>query len=297
MNKFDKIDQAVILMAGLGTRFLPATKAVAKELFPIENKPALLCHLQELYKSGIKRVCLVISKEKDSVKDFLKHNKRLEESLKNTGKLDLLKELNEIIDNMQIDFVYQGKMNGSGGAIYSTKKWTKNKPFALILGDDLCKVEKNKTPAIGQLMKAYEKTGKSVIGAKPFPNDVIYKYSSIVKGKKLFDKCFEMQNIIEKPAKGTEPSNLVGLARYVLTPDIYPELLKCPKFANGEVRFTDAVSVLAQQGKAVCFEFDAKYYDCGNKLEYVKCIVEHALEDKTISSDLLEYLKTLNKKA
>ena len=288
--KYEKIDRAVILMAGLGTRFLPATKAVAKELFPIENKPALLYHLKELYESGIKKVCIVISKEKDHVKKFLSHDAKLEENLKNSGKLALLKELNEIIDNMQIDFVYQGKLNGSGGAIYSAKKWTENKPFALILGDDLCK-SNGKVPAIGQLAKAYEKTGKNVVGAKTFPLEVIPKYSSIVVDKKLFDRCSSMKEIIEKPK--VPPTNLVGLARYILNSEICPELLKCPRFTNGEIRFTDALNTLAKQGKAVCYEFDAKYYDCGNKLEYVKCILDFALEDNEISNQLKDYLKTL----
>lgn len=293
MKEFEKIDQAVILMAGRGTRFLPATKAVAKELFPIENKPALLYHLEELYNSGITKVCIVISKEKEYVKNFLKHDKKLEAELKNSGKSHLLDGLNKIIDNMKIDFVYQGEMNGSGGAVYSVKDWACNKPFALILGDDLCKTDKGKLPTIGQLAKAYERTGKCVIGAKPFPMELIHNYSSIVTKKKLFDRCFEMQDIIEKPEKGKAPSNLVGLARYILTPEIFDELLKCPKLDNGEVRFTDAVSLLAQKNRAVCYEFDAKYYDCGNKLEYVKCIIDFALEDADISEKLKEYLKNL----
>lgn len=289
--KTNKVDQAIILLAGKGTRFLPATKAVAKELFPIENKPALLINLQELYKSGIKRVCLVISKEKKYIKKFLKHDKKLEASLIKSNKMHLLDELNEIIDNMEIDFVYQGKMNGSGGAIYSTKKWCKNKPFALILGDDL--TENDKNPVIAQLIKAYEKTGKLVIGAKKFPMEVIHNYSSIVSGVKLFDKCGELLDIIEKPAKGTAPSNLVGLARYVLTPEIFDELPKLEKSKGEEVAFTDAVSVLAKQNRVVFYEFDANYYDCGNKLEYVKCMIQQTLKDKNVADSLKDYLKTL----
>lgn len=291
MTQNQTVEQCLILMAGKGTRFLPATKAVAKELFPIENKPALLYHLQECYKSGIKRVCIVISKEKESVKDFLKHDKILEQQLKNSGKLDVLAELNEIIDNMEIDFVYQGKMNGSGGAIYSAKEWSNGKPFALILGDDLCKEPEGEMPTIGQLSKVYEKTGKIVVGAKTFPMEVIHNYSSIVTGKNLFERCYEMKDIIEKPQN--PPTNLVGLARYVLTYEIFDELLKCPKFANDEIRFTDAVSVLAQKNKVVCCEFDAKYYDCGNKLEYIKCIIDFALEDKEIANKLRDYFEKI----
>lgn len=285
----EKINQAVILMAGLGTRFLPATKAVAKELFPIGNKPALLFHLQELYESGIKKVCIVISKKKKSVKSFFKKDKKLEQSLKNLGRESLLEDFNKIVDNMEISFVYQGKLNGSGGAIYSTKKWVKKKPFALILGDDLCKTENGKLPAIGQLCSAYEKTGKNVIGVKPFPVEVVPRYSSVVTEEKLFDRCHNVSNIIEKPKN--PPTNLVGLARYVLTYDIFDEILKCPKFENGEIRFTDALTNLSKQGKVVSFEFDAKYYDCGNKLEYTKCLIDFALEDEKIAIELKKYLK------
>lgn len=293
MDGFKKIDQAVILMGGRGTRFLPATKAVAKELFPIANKPALLYHLEELYNSGIKKVCLCISKEKKYTKTFLKRDLKLEKFLANTGKLNILDDFNKLINNMKITFKYQGKLNGSGGALYAIRKWANNKPFALILGDDLCKSNKGNIPAIGQLANAYQKTGKCVIGAQAFPMEIIHNYSSIIIGKKLFNRCYEMQDIIEKPEKGKAPSNLVGLARYILTPEIFDEIPKCPRFANDEIRFTDAVSLLAQKNRAVCYEFDAKYYDCGNKLEYVKCIIDFALEDTDISEKLKEYLKNL----
>ncbi len=291
MKKFEKIEQCLIPVAGLGSRFLPATKAVPKELFPIENKPALLYHLQEIRQSGIKRVCLVISKEKEIIKDFLKHNERMERELKNAGKLNLLDEINDIIDNLDITFVYQGELNGSGGATYSAKEWAQGKPFALIYGDDLCKTITE--PAILQLMKVYEQTGKCVVGAKRFPMEIIHKYSSIITGKQISSNCFEMLDIIEKPKD--PPTNLVGLARYIITPDIFDEILKCPRFVNNEIRLTDAIQNLAKQGKTVCCEFDAKYYDCGNKLEYIKCILDYALEDKTISEDLKEYLRNISK--
>ncbi|MBP3431633.1 MAG: hypothetical protein J6K39_02135 [Clostridia bacterium] len=289
----NKVDQCIILMAGKGTRFLPATKAVAKELFPIANKPALLYHLEECYKSGIKRVCIVISKEKEYVKQFLKHDKNLETALKNTNKMHLIEGLNKIIDNMEIDFVYQGKINGSGGAIMSTKKWTKGKPFAMINGDDLCIEENFKVPAIKELIDVYEKTGKIVLGTKTFPMEIMHLYSSVVKGKEYDANTFEVKQLIEKPEKGKAPTNLVSLARYVFTADIFDEIPKCPKFANGEVRYPDAVNILAEQGKVVCHEFDAKYYDCGNKLEFIKCTLDFALQDEEISAKLKEHLKTL----
>ena len=290
--KNQKVDQCVILMAGKGTRFLPATRAVAKELFPIGNKPILLFHLLEAMKSGIKRVCLVISKEKDYVKNFLKHDKKLEKQLEASGKMQLLTELNSVIDNLEIDFIYQGKMNGSGGAVLSAKDWTAGKPFVIVNGDDLCLTEQNQTPVMKQLISAFEKTGKNIIGAKEFPLKVIPRYSSIIKKEQLLPLCFKMDGIIEKPTN--PPSNLVGLARYVVTQEIFDEILKrTPK--NGEIYLTDALDSLARKGSAACYEFEAKYYDCGNKLEFIKCMIDFGLHENDISEDLKNYLKEICK--
>ena len=287
-NMKQKVEQCVILMAGKGTRFLPATRAVAKELFPIGNKPILLFHLVEALKSGIKRVCLVISKEKEGVKEFFKHDYALEEQLKKSGKFELLQELNEVIDNLEIDFIYQGNINGSGGAVYSVKEWAKGEPFVVVNGDDLC-ISKN-VPVMKQVIDAYEKTGKNIIGARPFPLEVIPRYSSIITKEKLFDRCYDIDGIIEKPKN--PPSNLVGLARYVLTSEIFDEILNCtPK--NTEYYLTDAIDNLARKGRVASYEFDANYYDCGNKLEYIKCMIEFGLNENDIKDDLKEYLKSL----
>ena len=284
-----KVEQCVILMAGKGTRFLPATRAVAKELFPIGNKPILLFHMIEALKSGIKRVCLVISKEKEGVKEFFKHDKNLEEQLKKAGKLDILSELNEVIDNLEIDFIYQGNINGSGGAVYSVKEWANEKPFVVVNGDDLC-ISKN-IPVMKQVIDAYEKTGKNIIGARPFPLEVIPRYSSIIKKKNLFERCDEIEGIIEKPKN--PPSNLVGLARYVLTSEIFDEILNCtPK--NTEYYLTDAIDNLARKGRVASYEFDAEYYDCGNKLEFIKCMIDFGLNEDDIKDDLKKYLKSLS---
>ncbi|MDE6583145.1 MAG: UTP--glucose-1-phosphate uridylyltransferase, partial [Clostridia bacterium] len=282
----------------LGTRFLPATKATPKELFPIHNKPALLYHIIEAYKSGIRRVCLIISKEKECVKKLFTHNKDLEENLKATGKTQLLEELNEVIDNMEFTYVYQNqkKYNGTGGALYFAKKFCGNRPFALMFGDDLC-VSNTEVPTIGQLIEAYNKTGKVVVGEKPFPMEVIHKYSSLVTGEKLFDRCYELKDSIEKPEKGKAPSNLVGLARYVFTPEIFDYIFKVPELSLREYRLADAIQLMSHEGKVVSYEFDAKYYDCGNKLEFIKCVLEFGLKDQEIAEDLQKYLADLNKPA
>ncbi|MGN1200697.1 MAG: UTP--glucose-1-phosphate uridylyltransferase [Candidatus Caccovivens sp.] len=287
----NEVKQCAILLAGKGTRFLPATKVMAKELFPIANKPALLYHLSEAYRSGMKKVCLVISKEKEYIKNFVSHDKILEQNLQKNGNLHLLDELNEIINNMQIDFVYQDKMSGTGGAVYALKDWAEEKPFALIFGDDLCREPKKSPPVVKQLAKVYEKTGKCVVGAKAMPIDVVSQYSSIITRRKLFKNCFEMEGILEKPK--VPPSNLVELARFVLTPDIFDAILQCKPAKNGEIYLPDALTILAKQNRTVCYEFNATYYDCGNKLEYVKCIVDFALQDNDIADKLKAYLKEI----
>ncbi len=296
--EYPKVEQLVIPIAGLGTRFLPATKATPKELFPIHNKPALLYHIIEAYKSGIRRVCLIISKEKECVKKLFTHNKALEENLKATGKTQLLEELNEVIDNMEFTYVYQNqkKYNGTGGALYFAKKFCGNRPFALMFGDDLC-VSNTDVPTIGQLIEAYNKTGKVVVGAKPFPMEDIHKYSSLVTGEKLFDRCCELKDSIEKPEKGKAPSNLVGLARYVFTPEIFDYIFKAPQLSLHEYRLADAIQLMCHEGKVVSYEFDAKYYDCGNKLEFIKCVVEFGLKDNDITEDLQKYLAEISKPA
>lgn len=287
----NKIEQAVILMAGLGTRFLPATKAVAKELFPIENKPALMFHLKELYDSGIKKVCIVLSKNKRSVKKFLRHDKKLEKAIKNTQKSHFLDELNDYIDNMKIDFAYQRKLNGTGGAVLCVKKWAENKPFLLLFGDDVC-INEN-FPVSLQLCKAFEQTQKCVVGAKMLPDSALSNYACLQTGRPLQKDCFELLDIVEKPKN--PPSNLVGLARYALSPEIFDELEHCEAGTDGEIKLTDAIKTLSDERKACCLKFDGKYYDCGNKLEFVKCTIDHALNDADISQQVLDYVKNLSK--
>lgn len=302
-NKITPIDQAVILMAGKGTRFLPATKCVAKELFPIFDTPALVFHLQELYDSGIKRICLVISHEKETdVKRLITHDEKLEESLKASGKIKLLDQLNNLIDNLDITCIFQGEMIGTAGALYVTKFWTNNKPFALVFGDDICIAEGEQKPATKQLIEAYERSGgKAVVGAKKMPRDVIYKYSSIVTGEKLSDDSFEMKDIIEKPPKGTEPSDLVGMARYIVTPNMFPKIPELKPSKNGELILTEVFQDIAKQGDVVTCAFDADYYDGGNKPELFRCIIHQALKSEYADTavkymtDAIEQYKTHKK--
>ena len=290
-----EITKAVILMAGKGTRALPATKAMAKELFPVGNTPALLYFLEECVDSGIKQVVIVISKQKKDVIKFLSHDKSLEQLIKGTDKEALLDKWKKAVDNLDIKFVYQGKMNGSAGAVMAAKKFVKNEAFLLMTADDLCINQVDEMPASKQLIECFKKTGKYVVGALQVSDDKVSSYGIITPGKKISAKEVEVKGFVEKPKLGENPSNLASLARYVLLPNIFENIPKCEKHKNGEVFFPEAIAMEIKNNNVVACRFDAKYYDLGNNLEYVKCVVEMSLKDEKIKNDLALYLENLVK--
>ncbi len=289
-----QIKHAVILMAGKGTRFLPATKAVAKELFPIGNKPALLLLLKECVDSGITEVTIVISKQKKDVIKFLKKDKNLDEWLKICDKESQMQLFEQIISSLKINFVYQGKMNGSGGAIMSVKKFIKDQPFIVLLGDDFCLHEANQLPASKQLIETFNKTKKYVLGAKQIDSKDICRYGVIKKGKSVSDTEIEVKGFVEKPSYDKAPSNIATVARYILLPSVFDYILKVKPKANGEVYFTEAIELALENEGVVACIFDAKYYDLGNYLEFIKCQIEMGLRDEEVRSELAKYLKSLN---
>lgn len=287
-----KITKAVILMAGKGTRTLPATKAVAKELFPIGNTPALLFLLEECLDSGIKQVILVISKQKKDVIKFLSHDRNLEKLIAGTDKEKLLARWKRVVDGLEIKFVYQGKMNGSGGAIMSARKYVKE-PFLILTADDVCISGDGQKPASTQLIECFEKYGKYVVGSLYVPDEKVSNYGIIKPGDIIEKGVVEVDGFIEKPKLSEKPSNLASLARYIVTPSIFDNLLKCEKHQNGEVFFPEAIAMEIKNKNVISCQFDARYYDLGNSLEYVKCVIETSLKDQKISQDLKEYLKNL----
>lgn len=285
-----KVRHAVILMAGKGTRFLPATKAVAKELFPVGNKPALLFQLQECLDSGIEEVTIVISKQKKDVIKFLKHDKELEDWLVKCGKEKYLEEWKNIIDNLKINFTYQGKLIGSGGAIMTTKKYTKGEPFVVLFGDDVCVPQNGSKPATKELIELYEKTGKYVLGALRVRDEVVDRYGVIIPGDKLDERTTVVKGFKEKPKKGEQPSNIASLASYLVLPEVYDNIMKLKPAPNGELLFPEAIAMEVDKDKVLALEFGAKYWDLGNKLEFIKCSIAMGLEDKEIQQPLKEFL-------
>lgn len=279
-----KLKKAVILAGGLGTRFLPATLVLAKELFPVGDKPAILYHLENLKNAGIKEVMIVGNNLKEeSFNSFLHPKAEYVEQLKKDGKLSMLDEHYSIINSFDsISYINQevgsnlyNSVNGgdeyrrgSSIAILSCKEWANGEPFMVINGDDFCYYTSSEVPNIeARIMKLYELTGDYIIIGKEMNRDLIYKYSSMVLGEKLeLDGCYKFSNIIEKPAKGTEPSNVIGFARYVYNSDVFDRILASSPRENGEFCITDIINDVAKQGKASTCIFDGLYFDYGSKV-------------------------------
>ena len=270
-----KINKAVILMAGRGTRMLPATRVCPKELFPIGNVPALLYILKECYESGIKQVCLVISKEKKVVKKFLRKDKSLFElSEKNEG----VYFLKHLVENMEISFVYQGKLKGTGGATYYAKYFTKKEPFLLLSGDDLF-ISKT-MPASLDIIKTYKKTGSYVLGCKEVDSKIASRYGIIDIERNINEDEMVVKGIVEKPKAGENPSNYALMSRYILFPEIYRNIKKLYTKKDEEIKLPDAIMLEKGKCDIVAKNIEADYYDLGNSDDFARCICELTRNDR-----------------
>ena len=288
-----KITKAIIPIAGKGTRFLPATKGVAKEMFPIVDIPALMLVVEECLDAGITDVCIVLSKEKANIKKFFKKDLYLEKVLKESNKLDLLDRLNRVLDNIKVSFVYQGKRTGSAGALLSAKKWVKKQPFAVLYGDELNYT--TKTSAIGQLVKAYEKKPGLIVGCQEVPQNEVFKYGSYKTNQKLNKSTYSISGLVEKPKPGEEPSCIVGLGRYIMPQNTFSYMKKQCKQTplNQEMKLTDTMDLIMKDTPAYAVIMDSIRYDTGDKLGYLKAVVEYGLRDKNLGKDFKKYLKDL----
>ena len=292
----NKIKKAVIPVAGLGTRFLPATKSVAKEMFPIVDIPALLLILEECLDSGIDDVFIIIRKGKENIIDFLKKDVKLEEKLKKSNKLDLLERLNRVIKNMKFTFDYQrDNLIGSAGACYLAKEWANNEAFAVLFSDDLNYTEKGKRPAIGQLVDVYNRTGALIIGCKEIEDESISSYGACKIVKKLNDRLYEISGIIEKPKYGTQPSNIAGLGRYIMPANTfeYIERQILDTQEGKEIGLTDTMDLIIKDFPAYAVIMDSIRYDTGDKLGFLQATVEYGLRNEKLGKQFREYLKSL----
>jgi len=290
MNVMMKITKAIIPAAGLGTRFLPATKAMPKEMLPILDKPTIQYIVEEAAKAGIEDIIIVTGKHKRAIEDHFDNQKELEITLENSGKTELLEKVQFSTNLANIFYVRQKEQKGLGHAILTAKQFIGNEPFAVLLGDDIVESD---DPAIKQLMDVYEQTEKSVIGVQEVRPEDTHRYG-IIDPVSQNGRLYDVKKFVEKPAPGTAPSNLAIMGRYVLTPDIFDYLANQGEGAGGEIQLTDAIERLNADSQVYAYDFEGNRYDVGEKLGFVKTTIEYALKDAEMRDELKAFIKTLD---
>jgi UTP--glucose-1-phosphate uridylyltransferase len=285
-----QIKKAIIPAAGLGTRFLPATKAMPKEMLPILDKPTIQYIVEEASRAGIEDIIIVTGKHKRAIEDHFDNQKELEMVLEDKGKTELLEKVQYSTELANIFYVRQKEQKGLGHAIYSARQFIGDEPFAVLLGDDIVESD---TPAIKQLMEVYEETGNSVIGVQEVPESETHRYGIIDPLSKK-ERRYEVQKFVEKPEQGTAPSNLAIMGRYVLTPEIFDYLKTQKKGAGNEIQLTDAIERMNSEHQVFAYDFIGNRYDVGEKLGFVKTTIEYALKDESMKDELKRFLKELD---
>ncbi|MCI2955363.1 UTP--glucose-1-phosphate uridylyltransferase GalU [Staphylococcus caprae] len=287
-----QIKKAIIPAAGLGTRFLPATKAMPKEMLPILDKPTIQYIVEEASRAGIEDIIIVTGKHKRAIEDHFDNQKELEMVLEEKGKTELLEKVQYSTELANIFYVRQKEQKGLGHAIYSARQFIGDEPFAVLLGDDIVESD---TPAIKQLMEVYEETGNSVIGVQEVPESDTHRYG-IIDPLSKEGRRYEVQKFVEKPKQGTAPSNLAIMGRYVLTPEIFDYLKTQKKGAGNEIQLTDAIERMNNNHQVFAYDFIGNRYDVGEKLGFVKTTIEYALKDESMKDELKRFLKELDNK-
>lgn len=287
-----KIRKAIIPAAGFGTRFLPATKAMPKEMLPIVDKPTIQYIAEEILESGIDQILIISGHAKRAIEDHFDSYPELESHLYEHGKISVLKEIRKI-SSIKIHYVRQQYMRGLGDAILCAKDFVDGEPFGVILGDDV--VYHPEKPALKQLMEQYEQTGGTVIGCQCVAPERVSAYG-IIAGKEINDKgLLKVDDMIEKPSISEAPSRVAALGRYVITPEVFEVLEQTAPGKGGEIQLTDALRVMAHAGNVYAYCFEGKRYDTGDKLGFLKATVEYALRRDDLGDDFHTYLKNLTK--
>ncbi len=285
------IKKAIIPAAGLGTRVLPASKAVPKEMLPIVDKPAIQYIVEEAVASGITDILIITNRGKGVIEDHFDHSLELESMMKTRGNYGMLSELQSVAKLANIYFVRQKETKGLGDAVLKAESFVGGEPFAVLYGDDVIIGE---PPATKELCEAYEKYGKGVVGIKEVPDELLVKYSSL-KVEKKDERVYEVSDMIEKPAIGNKFSNFSVLGRCVLTPEIFDILRNTTLGVGNELQLTDAMKTLARRDGMIGVDFHATRYDMGNKFGMIKANIEVALSHREIGEQTREYIKELAK--
>ncbi|HDJ6148832.1 TPA: UTP--glucose-1-phosphate uridylyltransferase GalU [Staphylococcus aureus] len=284
-----KIKKAIIPAAGLGTRFLPATKAMPKEMLPILDKPTIQYIVEEAARAGIEDIIIVTGRHKRAIEDHFDSQKELEMVLKEKGKSELLEKVQYSTELANIFYVRQKEQKGLGHAISSARQFIGNEPFAVLLGDDIVESE---VPAVKQLIDVYEETGHSVIGVQEVREADTHRYG-IIDPLTKNGRQYEVKKFVEKPAQGTAPSNLAIMGRYVLTPEIFDYLKTQKEGAGNEIQLTDAIERMNNDNQVYAYDFEGERYDVGEKLGFVKTTIEYALKDDSMREELTRFIKEL----
>ena len=284
-----KVRKAVIPAAGLGTRFLPATKAQPKEMLPIVDKPAIQYVVEEAVRAGITDILIITGRGKRSIEDHFDRSFELEHFLETKGKFDELKEVREISEMAMIHYIRQRDPLGLGHAVLVAEDHVAGEPFAVLLGDDIIS---ERTPLLQEMLKVHERYGRSVIAVQEVARSEIGLYGSI-QPEFVEERLARIVTIVEKPAPDEAPSNLAAIGRYLLTPEIFDSLRAIPPGKGGEVQLTDAINLLAQEQAVYAYVFEDGRFDVGNKLDYLKATVELAVDRDDVGEGLREYLADL----
>ncbi|KOO50419.1 UTP--glucose-1-phosphate uridylyltransferase GalU [Priestia koreensis] len=285
-----RVRKAIIPAAGLGTRFLPATKAMPKEMLPIVDKPTIQYIVEEAVASGIEDIIIVTGKGKRSIEDHFDYAPELEQNLVEKEKYDLLEKVQKSSD-VDIHYIRQKEPKGLGHAVWCARNFIGDEPFAVLLGDDIVQAE---TPCLRQLMNEYEATLSSVIGVQTVADNQTHRYG-IVDPTSKDGRRYQVQSFVEKPAPGTAPSNLAIMGRYIFTPEIFMFLEQQEIGAGGEIQLTDAIQKLNHIQRVFAYDFEGKRYDVGEKLGFIQTTIEFALQHKDLRDELLNFMKEIAK--
>ena len=285
-----KLRKAVIPAAGLGTRFLPATKAQPKEMLPIVDKPTIQYIIEEAAAAGMEDIIIVTGRNKRSIEDHFDRSIELEMELEKNDKAEMLDMVRSIPEIANVHFIRQKQPLGLGHAVLTASHFIGNEPFAVLLGDDVVLAQK---PALQQMVEVFNEYKTSILGVQQVADDVVNKYG-IVDGRLIDDGVYKVRNLVEKPNREEAPSNIAILGRYVLTPSIFAYLETQEKGAGGEIQLTDALKRLAKDEAMYAYIFKGHRYDVGSKIGFLQANIEFALRNPEVAGELREYLDALH---
>ncbi len=286
-----KIRKAVFPAAGLGTRFLPATKASPKEMLPLVDKPLIQYSVEEAVASGIESILIVTGREKSSIENHFDISYELEDLLQEKGKTEFFEQVRAISDLCRMSYTRQKQALGLGHAIYQAKDFSENEPFAVLLADDVVDAEK---PALKQMIEVFEEYNAPVIATMQVEGSAISRFG-VIDAEEVAPNVFKIKDMVEKPKFEDAPSDLAIIGRYILTPDVFDAIERTQKGAGGEIQITDAMRLMIKEGKPFyAVKLEGNRHDAGDKLGFLIATVEFALKREDLGDDFREYLKSLN---